>query len=90
MKDDFADAYDSGGFLDSAPFKRYRDSVVEVIATSRKPVTIRAIHLKLGDAAKPEWTMDALEMARGIEEVGILPSRYRVKHPSPRRPRHEA
>lgn len=85
MKEDMWDlAYEPDNYLDSEAFKAYLDNINQVIRDADEPVTIRRIHQLLGDAAKPDWTMDALEMSRAIVSIGVLRTRYQAK-PAARR-----
>lgn len=73
--------FESETYLDSNPFRAYCDKVRRVIYAHESPVSTRVIHLVLGEEARPEWTADALEAIRGIEAVGVLPTRYRPAAP---------
>ena len=87
ITDEFDLCYEANNYLDSKPFKAYRDAVVRAIAGAGEPITIRRLHALLGDAAKPEWTMDALEMAVEVKAIGVLPTRYIAALRSPAKPR---
>lgn len=88
MKTDEWDiGYDPHTYLDSEAFRAYRRQIVAIVEAAGCPVTIREIHNRLGDAAKPDWTMDALDGARELEPVGILPTRYRFRPVAKRRSR---
>lgn len=72
-------------YLDGKPFKKYARAIEAIIKSADSPVSIREIHLKLGDDKRPSWTADALESLVDIEPVGILPTRYWPRNVS-RRP----
>jgi hypothetical protein len=44
---------------------------------AQRPVCTRDIHRALGKKARIDWTADALQAIGDIEEVGVLPTRYR-------------
>lgn len=86
----WTDPWESATWLDSRPFKEYAAAVEAIIfrgvadqASSNggelRGLTTREIHATLGDAAKREWTADALDAIDSIEAVGILPTRYRPR-----------
>jgi hypothetical protein len=70
------DFYESPTYLDRKEFKAYVREITRIIRESETPLSVRDIHTKLGDSARRRWTADALEMAKGIKAVGILPTRY--------------
>lgn len=87
IQDEFDLYYEAANYLDSKAFKAYRASVVRAIAAAGEPITIRRLHAILGDAAKPEWTMDALEMASEVRSIGVLPTRYLVRSAPAKEPK---
>lgn len=65
-------------YRETPEFKNYMRAVGEIIDESgRDGITIRSIHLALGDDAQPDRTADALDMLKNVEPIGILPIRYR-------------
>ena len=69
---------DENSYFDTREFKDYSLRIGTIIdASGRDGITIRAIHEALGFEARREWTLDAIDMLKNIEVLGILPTRYR-------------
>lgn len=74
---DWFDLTDVRSYLDSVEFKRYAAAVGEIIDRSGTDgVTIRQIHVTLGDYARREWTLDAIDSLHNISTSGLQPTRY--------------
>ena len=70
--------FESAGYLDGKPFKKYARLVLEAIRSAPGPVGTRRIHEMLGELARPAWTADALEWNAGqLDALGVNPTRYR-------------
>lgn len=69
---------DSGSYYDTRDFKLYAAHIGEIIDDAgREGITIRGIHGALGHLARREWTMDAIDSLKNIENLGVLCARYR-------------
>ncbi|MBO0200877.1 hypothetical protein, partial [Vibrio alginolyticus] len=57
-----------------------------ILISTPYAMSVREIHLALGDEMKREWTADALERLKvdDIDEIGILPTRYYVRGRDPK------
>ena len=67
------------GNYDGLDFVGYYNAIGEIVATAENGLTVRGIHEALGDAARREWTLDALgvlEAKRLIRPNWTLPTRY--------------
>lgn len=74
-------------YLDTAEFKAYA-ALVEMAVHSAPvsdgrntpgSISTRQIHEILGEHARREWTLDAIDSLLSVEAIGILPTRYRRK-----------
>lgn len=78
MNDDSSFWSDEKSYFETREFRDYAAAVGEIIdaLTPAGGCTIRFIHETLGDDARREWTLDAIESLKNIEEVGVVVSRY--------------
>lgn len=68
---------DRGTYLTTPEFKAYAAAIGEIIdAAGRQGVTTRQIHEALGDDTRRNWTADAIDSLKNIQEIGVLVTRY--------------
>ena len=78
-KDFDPDPWDTNYLDCNRDFRKYADEIERIIHNADRPLCTRDIHTALGENARREWTMDALETIRSIEAVGVLPTRYQKR-----------
>lgn len=67
--------YDS--YFDSDEFRDYAAAVEYIVHHSETPVGTRQIHSILGDKARREWTLDALDSLRSVKLIEGLVNRWK-------------
>jgi hypothetical protein len=64
-------------YFETSEFRAYKDAIMHIIFEAAFPVSIGDIHRAFGEKVRRSWTADALESLNCIEEVGLLPTRYK-------------
>lgn len=67
---------DEFSYLQRKPFKAYADLVEQAVHALAEPVCTRQIHEFLGDNARREWTLDALESLKTVAKLPGLIDRW--------------
>lgn len=84
---------ESATYVDSDEFKEYVKAISALLNASpivtltpypvRQGMTIGEIHRGLGDAKRPEWTMDAIPWVDNVVTVEGYLTRYRIEEKPP-------
>ncbi len=70
--------YFENNYLDTREFLRYVNRICKILIAAKEALSIRQIHIALGDNARPEWTMDALARGNNIVGHGVMITRYSI------------
>ena len=69
---------DADDYRDTDAYKEYAKLVFRVLLQTTEPLTIRAIHEQLGDAANKRYTADALDNP-AVEQIISYVDRYAIR-----------
>jgi len=67
-------------YFDSDDFLQYRRMVEAIVLSSESPISIRGIHMELGEKANYKYTLDALESSLVIERIAGFIDKFTQKH----------